>query len=143
MPLDQLPVTPNGKLDYAVLEALPLPENYSASSSPSATPTESDNEDVAGVNVGFSVNENQTRKKQQLTAMETKLRAIWVDLMEPAVRAVDIGPRSGVFAVGGSSLLLVHLLHTVHRLLEVKVHLRVLREAPDLRAMAAAIEKQT
>ncbi|KAK6821362.1 hypothetical protein PG989_012021 [Apiospora arundinis] len=47
MPLDQLPVTPNGKLDYAVLEALPLPEKYSSSSSPSATPTESDNEDVA------------------------------------------------------------------------------------------------
>ncbi|KAK8000784.1 nonribosomal peptide synthase [Apiospora arundinis] len=140
---DQLPVTPNGKLNYAVLEALPLPENYSSSSPPSATPTESDNEDVAGVDVGFSVNENRTRKKQQLTAMETKLRAIWVGLVGPAVRAVDIGPRSNVFAVGGSSLLLVHLLHTVHRLLEVKVHLRVLREAPDLRAMAAAIEKQT
>ncbi|KAK8075667.1 acetyl-CoA synthetase-like protein [Apiospora hydei] len=127
VPLDRLPVTPNGKLDYRVLDALPLPDVSSSSSS--ATPTAPVNGD----------GEQKEEQQLELTEMEKKLRAIWIDVVGPAARAVDIGPRSSFFAVGGSSLLLVHLLHTVNRLFAAKVHLRDLRAAQDLRGMAVAI----
>ncbi|KAK7961766.1 L-aminoadipate-semialdehyde dehydrogenase [Apiospora aurea] len=129
-PLDRLPVTPNGELDHRVLDALPLPDVSSSSSSSSSCATPA-----------ATVNDNGEKKGQQLepTAMEKKLRGVWIDVVGPAARAVDIGPRSSFVAVGGSSLLLVHLLHTVNRLFAAKVHLRDLRAAQDLRGLAAAI----
>lgn len=125
IPLDRLPVTSNGKLDIRALETLPLPD-FTSAVSPTTT--------VNGCARGG--------EEKGLTAMEMRLRDIWIDLIGPAARAVDILPHSSFFAVGGSSLLLVHLLHTVHKLLGVKVHLRVLVVNHDLRSMAEIIQNQ-
>jgi len=119
IPLERLPVTPDGKLEARALEILPLPDFASA---------------VDGRVSG--------EEGKGLTPMETKLRAIWIDPIGLAARAVDILPHSSFFAVGGSSLLLVHLLHAVHKLLGVKVHLRALLDNQDLRSMAKMIENQ-
>jgi aryl carrier-like protein len=113
VPLERLPITHNGKLNTTVLEGLPLP-----TISPQAE-----------TNAGAS-------------GTEASLRAIWIDVIGTAAQMVHIGPDSSFFSAGGNSLLLVQLVHAIHRKFGVKVHLRILMEAPSLRAMAAIVDRQ-
>lgn len=113
VPLERLPITHNGKLNTAVLEGLPLP-----TISPQAAETE------AGA-----------------SETEANLRAIWIDVIGTAAQMVHIGPESSFFSAGGNSLLLVQLIHAIHREFGVKLHLRTLAEASSLRAMAASVDR--
>ncbi|KAK8138475.1 hybrid PKS-NRPS enzyme [Apiospora sp. TS-2023a] len=121
VPLERLPVSPNGKLDTGALERLPLPESSTAASAQLQT---GDNETGA-------------------TETEAVLRSIWIDVIGPVARSIrHIGPDASFFSVGGNSLLLVQLQHAIHRKFHVKIHLRRLREIPDLRALAAVLRKE-
>lgn len=111
--LERLPVTANGKLDSAVLKNLPL--------STSSTPTEVEGE---------------------VTGTEADLRTVWIDVIGPVAQSANIGPDSSFFSVGGNSLLLVQVQHAIRRKFGFRVHLRLLREASNLRAMAAIVERE-
>jgi aspyridone synthetase (hybrid polyketide synthase/nonribosomal peptide synthetase) len=113
VPLERLPITHNGKLNTAVLEGLPLP---------TISP--------------------QAETKAEASGTEASLRAIWIDVIGTAAQMVHISPDSSFFSVGGNSLLLVQLIHAIHRKLGVKLHLRTLAEAANLRAMAASVDRQ-
>lgn len=113
VPLERLPITHNGKLNTAVLQSLPLPTISS-----------------------------QAETEAGASGTEASLRAIWVDVIGTAAKMAHIGPDSSFFSAGGNSLLLVQLVHAIHRKLGVKIHLRILREASSLRAMAARVERQ-
>jgi acyl carrier protein len=113
VPLERLPITHNGKLNTAVLEGLPLP---------TISP--------------------QAETKAEASGTEASLRAIWIDVIGAAAQMVHISPDSSFFSVGGNSLLLVQLIHAIHRKLGVKLHLRTLAEAASLRAMAASVDRQ-
>jgi hypothetical protein len=113
VPLERLPITYNGKLNTAALKSLPLPKISSQ----------------VGTEAGAS-------------GTEASLRAIWIDVIGTAAQMAHIGSDSSFFSVGGNSLLLVQLVHAIHRKLGVKIHLRILREASSLRAMAASVERQ-
>lgn len=116
VPLDSLPVTPNGKLDVTALENLPLPTIPA-----NTTPNEAEIE--------------------QLTETEARLRAIWLDVIGVVASTVNIGPSSSFFTVGGNSLLLVYVQHAVSSKMGVKIPLPQLRQASDLRAMATMAER--
>ncbi|KAK8082228.1 polyketide synthetase [Apiospora saccharicola] len=121
VPLERLPVSPNGKLDTGALERLPLPESSTAAPAQRQT-----GDDETGA-----------------TETEAVLRSIWIDVIGPVARAIrQIGPDASFFSVGGISLLLVQLQHAIHRKFDVKIHLRRLREIPDLRALAAVLRKE-
>jgi aspyridone synthetase (hybrid polyketide synthase/nonribosomal peptide synthetase) len=113
VPLERLPVTSNGKLDVATLEGLPLPE----------------------------VSE-QTQNKIKVTETGVMLRKIWIDVIGAVAKTGDIGPNTSFFEVGGNSLLLVHLQHTINAKFGVKIPLRLLGQASALRAMAFVVEKE-
>lgn len=113
VPLERLPITHNGKLNTAVLEGLPLP----TISPPAKTEAEA-------------------------SGTEASLRAMWIDVIGTVAQMSHIGPDSSFFSAGGTSLLLVQLIHAIDRKLGVKIHLRTLAEAPSLRAMAASVDRQ-
>ncbi|KAK8009220.1 hybrid PKS-NRPS enzyme [Apiospora marii] len=123
VPLERLPVSANGKLDTGALERLPLPESSSGTAAAAAAPAQ-----------GQAGDDDET---------EAVLRSVWVDVIGPVARAIrHIGPDASFFSVGGNSLLLVQLQHAIHRRFGVKIHLRQLREIPDLRALAAVLRKE-
>lgn len=113
VPLERLPITHNGKLNTAVLEGLPLP---------TISP-------LSQTKVGAS-------------GTEASLREIWIDVIGAAAQMVHIEPDSSFFSVGGNSLLLIQLVHAIHRKLGIKIHLRTLAEASSLRAMVASVDRQ-
>lgn len=113
VPLERLPVTPNGKLNTAVLETLPL-----------------------------STVSSQAEAEGEVSGTEADLRAIWIDVIGAVAQMAHIGPDSSFFSVGGNSLLLVQVQHGIRRKFGVRIHLRLLREASDLRAMAAIVERE-
>lgn len=72
-----------------------------------------------------------------LTAAESKVAAIWRDLLEvPSIAAED-----DFFALGGHSLLAVKLVHEVERRLSVRLTPAALFEHPTLGALAQRIER--
>ncbi|KAK5991540.1 Hybrid PKS-NRPS synthetase ucsA [Cladobotryum mycophilum] len=75
-----------------------------------------------------------------LTALEAELKSIWVDIIGTVAGA--IGPDTDFFAVGGSSLLLVHVQMAIRKEKGVMLSLHELYQVSTLRKMALAIEKR-
>ncbi|KID93355.1 polyketide synthase 3, partial [Metarhizium majus ARSEF 297] len=113
VPLERLPMTPNGKLDTAALEALPLP-----------------------------LLSRQEQDEADMTETEAILRNLWINIIGEVAESADIGPSSSFFLTGGNSLHLVHLQYAIRARIGVKVHLRVLEQAVDLRAMATIVDRE-
>ncbi|KAF9888949.1 hypothetical protein FE257_008118 [Aspergillus nanangensis] len=113
LPLERLPVTSNGKLDWETLERLPL----TSASEPTQTEVE-------------------------VTEMEKELRLMWIDVIGVVASTADIGPNSSFFEVGGSSFSLVALQHAINCKMGVKVSLPELGQALDLRNMAMVLDRE-
>jgi amino acid adenylation domain-containing protein len=73
------------------------------------------------------------------TPLERRLTAIWEELL----RRRGIGVTDGFYEIGGHSLLAIRLLSQVQRETGVTVPLRQFFEAPTIRALAGALEKET
>jgi amino acid adenylation domain-containing protein len=114
VPLEQLPSTPNGKVDRRALQKLPLP--YSPA--------------------------DGEKRGWNLTVPQGELRAIWIDVLGEAAMSSSIGPDSDFFMVGGSSLLLVHLQNAIRERIGVSLSLQELYQSATLRRMANAMHKE-
>ncbi|KAL0936841.1 hybrid pks-nrps [Colletotrichum truncatum] len=110
IPLEQLPMTHNGKLDRATLEQIPIPPR-------------------------MKDQENETQ-----TPLEQDLCRIWETVLPDTItKSTKVQPNSDFFRLGGNSLLLVNLRKTIQRQWQVSVPLLQLFEASTLRSMAAII----
>jgi thioesterase domain-containing protein/acyl carrier protein len=107
--LEELPKTPNGKLDRNALAALPATT-----------------EDAKGDRV-------TPRTPAELSASEAAMSAIWADVL--GIPAVD--PDDDFFSLGGHSLLAVRLMAQVEKAFGVKVPIAALFEAPTVRQLTA------
>ncbi|XP_044717051.1 AMP-binding enzyme domain-containing protein [Hirsutella rhossiliensis] len=113
VPLDHLPITTNGKIDRAALQALPLPARH-----------------------------GKDDEKAALTVPEGELRVLWQGVLGEAASVATIGPYSDFFTVGGSSLLLVRLQNALRERTGVALSLQELYQATTLRKMAAAMHQE-
>ncbi|KAJ5970411.1 polyketide synthase 3 [Penicillium vulpinum] len=118
--LDSLPLVPNGKLDLELIQNLPL-----------LTPTTSS---------GQARSQVPMPNGEQLTEIEERLRALWIDVIVAVARTAEIGLHSSFLAVGGNSFLLAHFQHAIKREIEVEIPLCQLGQASELRNMAAVID---
>ncbi|KAF1948225.1 acetyl-CoA synthetase-like protein [Byssothecium circinans] len=109
LPLDRLPMTTNGKVDRQAVTAMPLPKQA------------------------------QDRKHQmRLNVSEGELQLIWKEVLGESLGANVIGPETDFFTVGGSSLLLLRLQHSIKEKMGVIIELGDLYQSSTLRNMAAA-----
>jgi acyl carrier protein len=74
---------------------------------------------------------SQRESAAEMTATESRLAALWAKLL--GVECAKIGPATSLFDLGGHSLLLVKLANEIGAELEVKIPLRILFEARNLR----------
>ncbi|KAF4830071.1 Hybrid PKS-NRPS synthetase lepA [Colletotrichum tropicale] len=110
IPLQQLPMTHNGKLDRVLLNEIPIPAQAEESI------------------------------KETLTPLERDLRQVWEQILPDTIsQSTGILPNSDFFRLGGNSLLLVNLRKTVQKQWQISVPLLQLFEASTLRSMAAMI----
>ncbi|KAI9035223.1 uncharacterized protein KD926_004270 [Aspergillus affinis] len=110
---DSLPINPHGKIDRRAIEALPY----------HVTPPI-----------------NTTDNESSLTEAEAHLRALWEEVLPPAVVQLhQIGRKSDFFHVGGNSMLLVKLQQSITRAFGRKTVLVDLFERTTLAKMAAYI----
>ncbi|OAQ65042.1 hybrid NRPS/PKS enzyme [Pochonia chlamydosporia 170] len=107
--LERFPITSNGKIDRAALEALPVPDEPHSSEESDST----------------------------LTVPEIELQNIWRDVLGEAAKTAEIGADTDFFTVGGSSLLLVHLQSALTDRTGVTLSLQQLYQATTLRPMSA------
>lgn len=112
IPIERLPTTARGKVDHNAVAELPLPEY---------------------------VPDNQT---SVLTVPEGEVRIIWKEVLGSEAGRVTIRPNTDFFSVGGNSLLLVRLQHTLKEKLAVQVPLQQLYQASSLQNMAALISEE-
>ncbi|MCR8842055.1 amino acid adenylation domain-containing protein, partial [Paenibacillus sp. SC116] len=105
--LERLPLTPNGKIDR---KALPAPEGGASAGREYVAPR---------------------------TELETKLVAIWQDVLGP----VTIGVTDNFFDLGGHSLRATTLVSKVHKELSVDLPLRDVFRHSTIEAMAEAISQ--
>jgi acyl carrier protein len=83
----------------------------------------------------------QRESAVEMTGTESRLAALWAKLL--GIDCVKIGPATSLFDFGGHSLLLVKLANEIGAELEVKIPLRILFEARNLRDVARAIDVET
>ncbi|KAK1961304.1 PKS-NRPS hybrid [Colletotrichum sublineola] len=110
IPLEQIPINHNGKLDRVALDKIPIPAQTEESC------------------------------QETLTPLERDLRQIWEEVLPDTIsQSAEIVPRSDFFRLGGNSLLLVHLKKKIQKRWQVTVSLLQLFEGSTLRSMAAMI----
>ncbi|KAI8286429.1 Hybrid PKS-NRPS synthetase [Colletotrichum sp. SAR11_57] len=110
IPLQQLPMTHNGKLDRIALNEIPIPAQAEESS------------------------------QETLSPLERDLRHVWEHILPDTIsQSTGILPNSDFFRLGGNSLLLVNLRKKVQKQWQISVPLLQLFEASTLRSMAAMI----
>lgn len=110
IPLEQLPMTNNGKLDSAALDRISIPVQ-----------DEADDQEV-------------------LTPLERDLGLVWEQVLpDTIVKSTGIHPSSDFFRLGGNSLLLVNLRKRIQKQWLISAPLLQLFEASTLRSMAAMI----
>lgn len=110
IPLEQLPMTNNGKLDSAALDKTPIPVQ-----------DEADGQEV-------------------LTPLERDLCLVWEQVLpDTIIRSTGIHPNSDFFRLGGNSLLLVNLRKRIQKQWLISVPLLQLFEASTLRSMSAMV----
>jgi amino acid adenylation domain-containing protein len=112
MALDQLPLSPNGKVDR---RALPDPEP----------------------GTGLGAHAGGTEHVEPRTALERVVAGVWGDFV-PAGQS--IGALDNFFALGGHSLLATQVVSRLRALLPVELSLRALLEAPTVAGLAAALD---
>ncbi|KAJ5241303.1 nonribosomal peptide synthase [Penicillium citrinum] len=113
VPLDRIPMTPNGKVDRKKLAALPLPEVNTAS-----------------------------KGDQTFTLAEAELKMHWEDVLYQTAPAMPISPKSDFFAVGGTSILLAKLQGTIRQSADITIPLAELFKACTLDKMAALLSSK-
>lgn len=113
IPLQRLPITPNGKVDRKAIAQLELPSHGP-----------------------------QTTNQEKLTVAEGELRLVWRDVLGDSGSGAVIGAESDFFMVGGSSLLLVHLQGALKEKMGIHMQLHELYQASTLRRMAAATSQE-
>ena len=111
VPVERMPMNAHNKTDRKAVQALPLPQT------------------------------DHGRTGEALSEMERTLLEVWKEVV-PAEMAdvVDIGSQTGLFELGGNSLLLVKLQSLVNKRFDVGLSLIDLFGAASLGAMAARIE---
>jgi len=109
--LDELPVTPNGKVDRRALSRIE-PERGSDRGDGFVAPR---------------------------TPTEEALAALWVEVLGPQRTGGRAGVRDHFFGLGGHSLLATRLLAAIQDAFGVELPLRIVFERPTLEEMAAAI----
>ncbi|KAK1977246.1 PKS-NRPS hybrid [Colletotrichum cereale] len=110
IPLEQLPMNRNGKLDRVVLNEIPIPAQTEESC------------------------------QETLTPLERDLRQVWRKVLPDMIsQSTGILSNSDFFRLGGNSLLLVNLRKQVLKQWRISVPLLQFFEASTLRSMAAMI----
>lgn len=115
VPLAEVPLTSNSKVDRRAVQALPLPE---------ATSTSTATDGPA----------------QPLTPTESRLATLWAGVLPQRGGGV-LQPRSDFFTAGGNSLLLVKLQAAIKREFGDSPRLSKLMSATELGSMAALLEQ--
>ncbi|CAI7667714.1 unnamed protein product [Penicillium bialowiezense] len=110
VPLDTIPITPNGKVDRKKLAALPLPEINTA-----------------------------PKSDQPFTLAEAELKMHWEEVLHGMAPSMSINPKSDFFAVGGTSVLLAKLQGTIRQYADITIPLAELFKASTLDKMAALL----
>ncbi|KAK2042676.1 PKS-NRPS hybrid [Colletotrichum somersetense] len=111
IPVEQLPMTHNGKLDRVALSKIPIPAQT-----------------------------EESRRETPLTSLERDLSRVWEKVLPDTIsRSANILPSSDFFRLGGNSLLLVNLKKEVQKQWGVSVPVLQLFEGSTLRSMAAMI----
>ncbi|KAM7215919.1 lovastatin nonaketide synthase [Rhypophila decipiens] len=120
--VDSLPKTANGKVDRRAVERLPLSDSRDVVQEPS----------------------EENGEAPVATLAEGELRWIWQDVLSPVFvhDKPNIGPETDFFAVGGSSLLLVHLQSAIKEKMGISMELHRLYAASTLSKMAVALSQQ-
>ncbi|KAJ5260987.1 hypothetical protein N7478_011582 [Penicillium angulare] len=114
IPLDRMPLNNHSKTDRKALKALPIPQKSKST-------------------------DESTTEVLSNTALE--LRQLWLDVLNTADVAFDIGPSTSFFTVGGNSLLIVRLQSRIRQHFNVTVRLFDLLDAGTLNEMSQKIEK--
>ncbi|KAJ0108640.1 hybrid polyketide nonribosomal peptide synthetase [Diaporthe amygdali] len=110
IPLEQLPINHNGKLDRAALNKITIPI------------------------------QDEADGQEMVTPLERDLGLVWEKVLpDTIVRSTGIHPNSDFFRLGGNSLLLVNLRKIIQKKWLISVSLLQLFEASTLRSMAAMI----
>ena len=110
--LDELPLTPSGKVDR---RALPIPAQCEFTS-----------EEIIG----------ELPIRERLTPVEEVLHAIWSELLPCKVLSIH----DDFFELGGHSLLAVQVISRVRKVFKVEMTVRSLFIAPTIRTFAKSIE---
>ncbi len=113
--VEAFPLGPTGKVDRHALSAWPLPGHPGGDASASV-PT--------------------------LSATESRLSAVWTEVLGAAATGTHPDPQADFFALGGTSLQAALLLSRVATLFGTDLAPGVLFEQPTLRALAALIDAQ-
>lgn len=109
MPLDDLPMTVNGKLDRKALDSLPLPRIQ------------------------------QSGQERPLTITEQRLRRVWTTVLTETGSSLEISKDSDFFSVGGNSLLLLQLQSKISDTFGVHPSLMELFQSNTLESMASRL----
>ena len=110
VPLDNLPMTVNGKLDRKALDDLPLPQNHGSD------------------------------QGTYMTATEQRLRQIWTSVLPETSNRLDISRESDFFSVGGNSLLLMQVQSGIRDAFNVNLTLMELFHTNTLESMASKLD---
>jgi thioester reductase-like protein len=110
--LEALPVTGRGKLDTHALADYPLPE----------------------------VNQTDDNGEEELTEMESRLKAVWREVLSEVDANLAIKRSSDFFSVGGNSLLLTQLRIRIRSVFNVDIPLPELFQSSTLETLAARLE---
>jgi aspyridone synthetase (hybrid polyketide synthase/nonribosomal peptide synthetase)/cyclopiazonic acid synthetase (hybrid polyketide synthase/nonribosomal peptide synthetase) len=118
IPLEQLPMDSNRKIDRRAIAAMPLPPLLPSS----------------------ATSKTSNAVPPRLTLAEGGLRLLWQQILQhPDQPPLEIGPSSDFFVLGGNSNQLVRLQATIERSMACSVPLPRLYSASTLRLMAATI----
>lgn len=117
VPLQQLPLNPNGKVDKP---ALPFP-------------------DTAQLAAVAKYSQQATGDSIQLTSTESEVRDVWLDVLPQ--RPALIEPTDSFFDLGGHSILATRMIFTLRKKLLVEVPLSLIFSHPTIAAFASEIEK--
>ncbi|KAF7548816.1 hypothetical protein G7Z17_g6812 [Cylindrodendrum hubeiense] len=118
VPIDEIPLTSNGKVDRNAIQALPL------------------------LQIKISVAEKQEQQKS-FTSAERLLADLWVEVLPEVSLSVEpLSPLSDFFRAGGNSLLLVKLQSVMKRAFGDAPRLSMLMNTPTLGNMAKLLESE-
>lgn len=117
VPLAQLPLNPNGKVDKP---ALPFPDTVQLEA------VAKHSQQASGTQVEF-------------TATESQVKDIWLDILP--VRPAVVEPNDSFFDLGGHSILATRMIFALRKKLLVDVPLGLIFSHPTISAFAKEIEK--